>query len=270
MAAAYRRVSTYLPAPLRRSPPLRTLLMGEAIRRAVHHSPSPETAHHVSGDSYSPKRPNHRLHGSYIDTLYGSSADVVKFPALTAFLCNLNNWHGLRGEPYDGDADDDGYAQLSELVDAVDSLYEVAGVYFDDALLPPYTTPDTVQVLDSGGLASGTELVRRLAPECLTFRESGSVKMKVTNGGYCYLEGAVGDGTASGLLFGDGGVSLTSNGDLVWGDSLRTHQEAYFDSAGDLSDGLLFRSNCGEVVQHIAPGDTVLLRGWVVEEFPEF
>ena len=94
--------------------------------------------------------------------------------------------------------------------------------------------------------------------------------MRVSSGGSCYLQGNAGSGTAAGLLFGDAGVSLTSNGDLVWGDSLRTHQEAYFDSTGDLSDGLLFRNSCGDVVHHIAPGDTVLLRGWVVEDFPEF
>jgi hypothetical protein len=154
--------------------------------------------------------------------------------------------------------------QLDELQWAIDSLYHTPlyhQAYGNDT--------DTVQIADYGGIAGETELTRLLAPRCLQFSYSGAPKMRITNGGYQYLEGSAGGGSLSGLRFGPS-VCISTAGQFVWGDTLLSHQEAFFDSTGTLSGGLLFRSNCGEIVAHISEDDTVRIRGWDVEQFPEF
>jgi hypothetical protein len=176
------------------------------------------------------------------------------------------NWHGLRGEPYDCDTSGDSYLQISELVHGVDSLYKT-DLYADPF---QWLYPDTVQISDMGTSSVSTEIVRHSEPRRIKFAESGQTKMTVTDAGYVYLKGTAGSGTPTGLLFGSG-VGLSTDGNLVWGDTLLTHQEAYFDSTGSLDDGLVFRNSCGEVVHLItATDDSVLVRGWDVEGFPEF
>jgi len=202
--------------------------------------------------------------GTYKDTLPGAPGDTVKYPAFSAFLCHLVDWHDLRGRPYNHDVNANGYVELSEIRAGVDSLYGTPLYY------QAYGNPlDTVQISDTGGIASSTRLVERSAPRALTVRYNGQPLMRITNGGYCYLKGTAGTGSPSGLRFGPS-ISLSTSGNLTWGDTLLPHQEAWFDSLGDVTGGLLYRSNCGERVHHISSADTVRTRGWLVESFAEF